>query len=351
VDAVATKALTSALVLAMYALALRGRPLTALQVGLCIAYWLVGFRLGYDILMYRNLIEEGRLDRYGPIWATLQLIYGMTGLWWIVHVTILCFIAWPIAELARRTAWPSLALAMMATLPGIGFDYLSLLRQALATAFVIAFHLQTLRGNWRWAIAAACLAYLAHPAAAFALAVLLLIHLRTNLRRLAIAAVAVLAALGSVATAAPDFFEAQVGNIAFLLARYLIVDAVAENETGTKLAMFWAAVLMTPMLLQALARPRAVLEKPFLTTIAFVAGYALLILVSGATVRLLWLLLPIVIGWPLAALCQSGPPYLINVCRGFIIASCAGAALYAVQIAPEHYWAGEYPHEVHFVPD
>lgn len=350
-DASVTKALVTGLILLLYTLALGGRRITPVHIALAIGYLLAGFRLGYDTLMYRMLLEEGRLDHYGVVWALFERLYNVTGVWWIVHATILTLITWPIAVLANRTPWPTLALAMFITLPGLGFDYLSLLRQALATALVIVFHLQASRRAWFGAAVAGAAAYLAHPAAGFALVILLFFHLRHDVKRLIIGSAAVAMALAVVIFAAPDFAQSQISNIGFLFARYLITDAVIENDSGLKLAMFWAFILTVPVLLQAVVRPKSILQAPFLVTLSFVILYGVLVTVSGSSVRLVWLLLPIVLAMPLSALVQPGPPYLINLCRGVVVAVCASAAIYVVQIAPEHYWVGEYPHEVHFAPE
>ncbi len=347
-DAVLTKSLVIGLVLLIYAQALISPRITALQAFSTVAYLLIGFRLGYDTLMYRWLIEDDRLDHYGAVWSALEILYRMTGVWWAIHASVLALVAWALVALAKRAPWPSLALAMMTTLPGMGFDYLSLLRQAMATGLVIGFHLLVRRRSWGWATLAALVAFLTHPAAAFAVAVLLLVYFRHDVKRLLLTFSLVVAAVVGVAVLAPGFVDTQVTNIGFLFARYLLAEASGEPDTGGKLAIFWAVVLMGPMLLRAAARPRSVCEPAFLATTAFVVSYMLLSAVSGMTVRLLWLLLPLAIASPLSTLVRNDPPYLVNLCRGLVITVSLAASVYVVQIAPEHYWAGDYPHEVHF---
>lgn len=347
-DAVLTKSLVIGLVLLIYAQALMSPRITALQAISAVAYLLIGFRLGYDTLMYRWLIEDDRLDHYGAVWSALENLYRMTGVWWAIHATVLASVGWALVALAKRTPWPSLALAMMTTLPGMGFDYLSLLRQAMATGLIIGFHLLVQRRSWGWATLAALAAFLTHPAAAFAVAILLLVYFRHDVKRLLLTFGILISAALSVVLFAPGFFDAQVANIGFLIARYLLAEESGEPESGAKLAIFWTILLLGPMLLRAAARPHTVFEPAFLTTSAFVAGYLLLSAVSGMAVRLLWLLLPLAIALPLSALVRNDPPYLVNLCRGLVITASLAASVYVVQIAPEHYWAGDYPHEVHF---
>ncbi|NJN00146.1 MAG: hypothetical protein HC793_00185 [Aquincola sp.] len=347
-DAGFTKSLVIGLVLLIYLQALISPRITAFQAFTTLAYLLIGFRLGYDTLMYRWLIEDDRLDHYGAVWSALENLYRMTGVWWAIHASVLAFVAWSLVALARRTPWPSLALAMMTTLPGMGFDYLSLLRQALATGMIIGFHLLAQRRSWAWATLPALAAFLTHPASAFAVAVLLLVYFRHDAKRLLLTCGLIISAIASVALLAPGFFANQVANIGFLFVRYLLAEDSGEPETGAKLAVFWAVLLLGPLLLRAAARPRFVFDPTFLTTTAFVVTYVILSAVSGMAVRLLWLLLPLAIALPLGTLVRSDPPYLISLCRGLFITASLAASIYVVQIAPEHYWAGDYPHEVHF---
>lgn len=348
-DPFLTKGLIIAIALAMYGIALTRRRLSRLLIVLCFAFLTLGAPLGYDTLMYSIMISAGGLNNYGPLWSALGAVAGWTDAWWVVHLVAYVAIVWSFVALSRRSSWPSLLLATLTTMPGLGFDFLSVMRQGLCTAFIIFYYLALRDSRYLRALVLAVLAFLAHPAGLFGVVVLVLVRFRSEPLRILMAVTATWAVVFAVSVGAPAFFESQLNNAAFLLARYLLSEDTIENETGGKLFLVWIVILAIPVLLAAIAKRIRWFSSKMFGVVMFLAAYGLLLTVSGSSVRLIWLFLPMLMAGVVSTL-TSRPrhPVLLGTRIAFATA-CFAASAFVLSVAPEYFWAGDYPHEIHFV--
>jgi hypothetical protein len=344
-----TKFFVISIAVAMYGLAYLKHRMTNVPALLSFMFLCFGAPLGYDTLMYSFLIESGGISNYGPLWATLGAVANWANAWWIVHFFTYTLIVYAFVRLARQSTWPSLALATLTTMPGLGFDFLSVIRQGLSTAFIILFYLALKESRTTKSLLFSTLAFFAHPAGLFAVTLLLLARFKSNLKHVALYILIALGTMLTVSLTLPDHFESQVNNVFFLFTRYLLSDNTIENETGVKLFIAWSIILLTPLIIAALTRRVAWFSMEISSIVLFLACYGLLLAVSGSSVRLIWFFLPVIMMTVISTL-NSGPRHRVLMpTRLFFTAICFAASAYVLSIAPEHFWAGEYPHEIHFI--
>lgn len=342
-DPFITKGLVVTIAAAMYALALLNRRLSRGLILLSFTFLATGAPLGYDTLMYRYLIGSGALDQYGPLWSFLGLVANFLNAWWVVHLIGYVVIVYAFVSLSRLSAWPSLLLATITTLPGLGFGYLGLLRQALATAFVILFYLELRKSRKMTSLLFAVLAYLSHPAGLCAIAVLLLLHLKNKLWRIGLVIGTSVAGVYLISVVAPSFFDAQFNHAMFLIARYIVSDSTVDDSSGGKLYLAWVIILATPVLVAAITKRASWFSVDMVAVVIFLTAYWLLLMVSGSSVRLSWFFLPILMFRAVALLVTRPGRYVLLPVHAFFALTCFVASAYALAIAPEYFWAGDYP--------
>lgn len=348
--ALPTKVGAVALCLAVYFFSFRTRTISTSQVGAALLLLLVGAPLGYDTLHYRELIQEAVLGYYGPLWYALGLIGALSG-WLAVYVIVYAILVLAFSRLAAWSRWPSLCFAILATAPALGLEFLSILRQGLATAFVIlAFCSVAKHRPWRsatWAL----LSVLAHPASVVPIAYVYLGRSEFPLKaRMWIAATLLTTGL-AVSLVSPETFEQLQFGVSFMFSRYIAGDAVIEGEWGRKLFLFWTLMLLSPIVMWRLLGD-SVVSVGDLVSKRFVVGilclYALLLTVSGSSVRLAWLFLPFCIA-PIA----DRLLWLRQKCGLRVPLVYAGilflATAYWISLAEGHFWVGEYSHPT-FLP-
>lgn len=349
-DPIFTKVLTITIALTMYALALFTRRLNTGLIVLGFLFFCVGAPLGYDTLMYSFIISSGGLNHYGPLWSAIGFAANWVDVWWLVNLITYILIMYAFMVLARLSVWPSLLLAALVTMPGLGFDLLSVMRQGLSTAFVILFYVALKDSRAIKSLTFATLAFFAHPAGLFAVVLLLLVRYKDNITRIGKYIAIALVVIFAISAILPDYFETQVNNITFLFARYLILDSAIENAAGRKLFLAWCAILTTPLIIAALYRRINWLSKEMYTVVLFLAAYGLLLAVSGSSVRLLWFFLPMVMATVVSTLAnRSRQRVTLLPTSIFFAVICFAASAYVLSIAPEHFWTGEYPHEIHLI--
>lgn len=344
-----TKFVVISIALTMYGMALLKHRMTNVLALLSFMFLCIGAPLGYDTLMYSFLIESGELNNYGPLWSTLGAVANWANAWWIVHLFTYILIVYAFVRLALQSTWPSLVLATLTTLPGLGFDFLSVMRQGLSTAFIIIFYLALKESRTIKSLLFSTLAFLAHPAGLFAVILLLLIRFKSNFKHIRLYIFITLVTVLTVSLTTPDYLESQIKNVSFLFARYLISDNTIENETGGKLFIAWCMILATPVFIAAITRRVAWLSMEMSSVVLFLACYGFLLAVSGSSVRLIWFFLPMILVTVISTLNSNPRQRVLLPNRLFFTAICFVASAYVLSIAPEHFWAGEYPHEIHFI--
>ncbi len=114
-------------------------------------YLLVSFPLGHDTLNYKFIIEDGYLPRYGLIWSILDAFSNFFNNWKFVHFISYVIIICSFFKLSKTLKNSNLALTILLLSPAIGFDFLSIIRQALATAAIIfAYLLGRKKSKWEY---------------------------------------------------------------------------------------------------------------------------------------------------------------------------------------------------------
>ncbi len=343
----ATKLAAVALCLAVYLFSFRTDTVSPLQIGSAMLLLLVAAPLGYDTLLYKEMIEQSLLARYGPLWRLLGVLGGYCG-WLSVYVTVYTLVLLAFWRLSGWSRWPSLCFAILSTAPGIGLAFLGILRQALATAFVIlAFRSVVARrlfGSATWTL----LALAAHPASAVPLAYVYLGRNAGPLKaRAAIAGMVLVAGL-AWATLSPETSGQILYFAAYMVAMYIAGDTVIEGDWGRKLFLFWTVMLLSPIALRRLlsdSEPPHGGPASSVTVIGTLCLYGMLVVISGSAVRIAWYLLPFAIVPITDRLMwlrhKSGlwMP-LIYACMLLL------ASAYAIYLAEGHFWLGEYSHTV-----
>lgn len=342
-----TKALTIALALAMYGIALVIRRLNASLIALGLIFLCIGAPLGYDTLMYSFIIMSGGLGHFGPLWSALGFGAFWIDIWWVIHLFTYCLIVFAFAALARRSTWPSLLFVTLISLPGLGFDFLSIMRQGLSTAFVILFYLALQQSRTIKSLSFASLAFLAHPAALFAVVVLIIARYINNITRFTKYIVLGLVILFALPALLPDYFNTQLDNITFLFNYYLLSDYKIESEAGSKLYLSWCFIIILPVLMASVYGRINWISKETAAVMLFLISYGLLLSVSGAAVRLVWLVLPFVMMIVISCLDNSQNRRKIVPFNILFAIACFSVSAYVISIAPEYFWAGAYPHEVY----
>jgi hypothetical protein len=342
---VATKLVAVALCSMVYFFSFRTDTVSPPQIGSAMLLLLVAAPLGYDTLQYKEMIQQSFLAYYGPIWHVLGFIGALCG-WLAVYVIVYALLIVAFWRLSACSSWPSLCFAILATAPGLGLEFLSILRQGLATGFVIlAFF--SVAAHRPWGSAAwALLALLAHPASVVPVAYVYLGRSEIPLKaRMWIAATFLVAGLAWSAVS-PETFEQLQSWVAFMFSRYIAGDALIEGEWGQKLFLFWALMLLSPIALRRLLG-NSVVSGGDLVSTRFVVGilclYGLLLTISGSSARVAWYFLPFCIApmtdrllW-LRQQCGLRVPL---VYAGLLFLATA----YWISLAEGHFWAGEYSH-------
>lgn len=347
-DPTLTKILTIAITLLMYALAIFERRLTNALVMLGLLYFGIGLPLGYDTLMYSFIISAGKLDFFGPLWQLLGFGATWLDIWWLPHLITFSVLVYSFAALAQRSAWPSLLFAMLVSLPGMGFDFLSIMRQGLSTAFVILFYISLTESRSAKALIFAALAALAHPVAIVVLGIITVFHSINNFSgNIKIFSILVLSFF-AILSFAPDFFQAQIIKLDFLYSSYTNVDSDAEASTGFKLYLAWSSLTIFSIVFAINSKKIYLLSYKTFTSVVFLLSYGYIVTISGATARIIWLYLPF-LSRDIVGNLSLGENYKENVRPVIIIflLLCFSISAYVLSIAPEFYWQGAYDHQVY----
>jgi hypothetical protein len=347
-DPIETKTISIALILILYGSALNRKSLSVLQVVFGLVYFFVSLPLGYDTLGYKMLIESGKITRYGMLWETLYIGVQATGFWWFIHCISGIILVYSFSRLATTSSWPSLVFAMIITLPGIGFSFLSILRQAVATAFLVNVYTGCKRGDGKSVLLNSVLAFLSHQTSLFANLVIVFLNLKSNFS-IKNKLMLIFSALLFVFITGLTNEEFSTSIIQYF--QYLIDSSVSLEmlqESGYVLSVFWICLLSLPFLIDLAYSNKIRFPGLLSINIATAVLYTSIFIVSGSGVRICWYFLPIVIF-------LNSRLLVVHSERGFggyltiiYVLICFLGSVYPIAIARDYFWRNTYDQVVDF---
>jgi hypothetical protein len=339
-DPIITKTVVVFIVLALYAFALIQRQVSRYIIILGVLYFAIGAPLGFDTIFYRNAFKTGRIIEYGFLWEAGYEFANLIDCWWVMYPIVYVILLHSFVKLSETTNWPSLVFAALVTMPGIGFNYLSILRQALASAFIIYVYLGLSGGRIKQLTWTSVLAYLAHPSAIMPLPIIaisqskfLSIGRRILLATIIIPTCAMLLLDGR-------FLGSQVVRFQYLIDNFLRSDTRIYDDNGVKLFFIWCTILLLPLITLLIVNKRVGQVAFCLSIIIYLALYGFLVTISGQAVRIAWYGLPMLIALAINMIGIEKSQYHSKVIGFVMTGLCLISSVYVVLIAPEHFWSG-----------
>lgn len=341
VDYIATKIAGAILISSLYALAMWNPKVGRAQFTLGILFFAICAPLGYDTLCYKWLIEEQSLSRFGLLWGYLEEIPNLTGVWWSIHLIVYACLLTAFYRLSQKTSNPALAFAMLATLPGLGFSFLSIIRQALATALMIHGCLEIQKKLWIRGSMIFTIAVLAHSSCLPWIMVFLTYSAFNaggdRLQRIAIISI------GFIFTGAIVFNQETLSALRYVRMFENYVEDRNAAESGKMLALFWIVIGVGSLFLRNVYMREHVGRGQNIRVAAIVVLYVALFIYLGEAIRFVWYLLPLLIFDVVGSIRPNSNNGNLNYIRLSVTVAISLLAIYPIFMAPEYYWKDQYP--------
>ena len=340
-DLTVTKFTGCLIVIILYILAIRSPIVGRAQIVFGALYFSTCGRLGFDTLAYKWLIEEQRLGRFGWLWEHLGNLYDLTQIWWSIHLFVYTILVTSFYRLSATSAYPSLVFAMFISLPGIGFSYLSVVRQALAIGLLIHGFIELRKRSWFSGVVLMLTAVLSHSSCFPWVIGFSVMSLReTYLKKVQIILISGLSLmLSAFILSIEPIFE----NLRF---RVLIDGYVSDQrvtESGAWLTTFWIVLGAISILLKYINDAKGANWIITLRIVCICGMYTFAFVRYGELVRIVWYALPLLVCDVVGYFKSNQKTGVSDLIRLATISSVCLLSMYPLYVAPDHYWQNQYP--------
>jgi hypothetical protein len=339
-----TKVLSIALILCMGLASLTSKRLNLLTIFVAFTFYIVSFPLGHDTLNYIQIFEADELSRYGIIWGGIDYIAKLFESWIFIYAITYAIIVFATYKLAVKSMNPSLLFIGVTLSPSIGFDFLSIVRQGLATAMLMLAYSYYLSSKGRLVVptAIASIAVLSHTASIIAPAIFFLksinnIPKKNVISLLLFSIIAILLVSFFFGKPILDFFYLQ---LPYMIDSYIL----SRDESvpgGRFIFLYWILILSLDQLLKLIFNLKICLFK-INRLIIFITFYFAFLSISPPMARIIWFIMPIVLFHYINDV-ESRLSYAIRDLHRFLFVTLLlSASIYGVFISRDSFWSGAY---------
>jgi hypothetical protein len=340
-DFITTKLAGCSIVVILYILAIRRPAVSTAQLVLGSLYFSLCGRLGFDTLAYKWLIEEQRLGRFGWLWEYIGNLYELTQMWWSIHLLVYTILVTSFYRLSAISSYPSLAFAMLMSLPGVGFSYLSIMRQALAMGLATHGFLEFRKRSWFAGVVLMLSAVLSHSSCFPWVVGFAIVSLPKNYKKYF--QIGVIVGLGLLLSALILLVEPIFENLRFQILIEGYVSDQRTIESGFWLTAFWIVLGAISILLKHINGSEIANRLITLRIICICGMYAFAFIRYGELVRLVWYGLPLLVCDIVGCFKLDQKTGVSNIIRLTTTSSVCLLSMYPLYVAPDHYWQNQYP--------
>ncbi len=306
----------------------------------CMFFFISCFPLGHDTLNYKFIIEDGYLPRYGIIWQTLYIISTFIKWWKIVHIISYSLILLSFFLLSKSVKQSALLFTSLVLSPAIGIDFLSIVRQGLATAFLIfGFLMRNRKSKLEYLFY--FIAILTHVTSIVFPLYLLILKL-IEIQKKSITRFFILGL---------TFFVLFCIAIIFIV-KFELIDPVhflefyvlsKDGEPGGNIIFFyWMFILGLPVILKIILYNEQCGREIIFYALFFLLYYVFL-QISSPLGRLFWYILPVLLYNSFLSIEKYDSLNKIHfIHKHILISSNLVASFYGILISHENYWFGFY---------
>lgn len=340
-DEIVSKLAGCSIAISLYLMALRSPKIGQNHFIFGVLFFTLCSGLGYDTLSYKWMIEDESIFKFGWIWGMFGKVYSLTGIWWVVYICVYACLVPALFRLSKVTSNPALAFAMLITLPGLGFSYLSILRQGFATALLIH---GCLNFNQKYFVSGFVLLILSTLAHSSCLpwVLVFLCYQTVAFGRLKIGRLSI--ALTSLVFTAMIFSSQDILDLLRISRMYEIyVENRGASDVGQLLAYFWCGLGGSGLVLGSVRLRDKITKGSVLRVCCTLIVYITVYSVFGDGVRFAWYLLPLLVfdlvnSFKIEEHSNFGRAACYTIVLGILLLS-----LYPILNAPDYFWRNQYP--------
>lgn len=338
-----TKALSITLMLCMGLAAMVSKRLNLLTIFIAFVFYMVSFPLGHDTLNYVQIFESGQLSRFGVIWAGIDYMANLFQSWIFIHAIPYAIIVFATYKLSTKCMNPSLLFVGVTLSPAIGFEFLSIVRQGLATALLmLAYSYYLSKKKFVVPTAIASLAVSSHTASIIAPAIYFLKSIK-NIPKKDLMSLFVFLTMATLFVFA--FIGESILDIAYVQLPYMIdwyiVSRDESEQSGRFVLLYWVLILSLGNLLSLIFNLRVRLFW-LIGAIIFLTFYFALWAISPPMARIVWFILPIVLFHQINDV-ESGLSFVaLSFYRFLFLIILLSASIYGALISKDSFWNGVY---------
>lgn len=302
-------------------------------------FFILCFPLGHDTLNYKSLIEDDYLTRYGIVWESIYSFYRLFELWWIVHFIAYIIIIYSFYKISLRTTNSLFLFTILVLSPAIGFDFLSIIRQGLATSFIILGYNSSLNRS-KFKFVFYLLAILTHITAIifiipFVLRYLYRLALQSRLKLILILIIFGMALILFI----PVVISSGIVNPLYFIELYITnKDSVSS---GKFVLLYWMLAIFS-LVIYTKTVSYTLPKYNVTTAIMFFLIYFLFWKLSPPAARLMWYFLPIYFFKLIIELEKNTKISGFRNYKIAIVILTATSAYFGISIAHNNFWYGFY---------
>lgn len=294
--------------------------------------------LGHDTLNYIQIYQSNDIRRYGPIFIVFGLFADFFDSWIVFYVFTCILITSSFYLLSLKSTYPSLFFTMLITLPGIGQDFSSIMRQGLATSFLYFSYLLITSNRRLLGISSILLSVLAHATSIFPIAIIFGRNLFRIVSHNKLLSFILAFSPIYLILFVPVIFDFMIETyIPYLVENYILSRDDAP-QAGRLLLSFWIFIFIFPYLIY-ISLGVKFNASYFYQKISFLALYIFLYIITPPMARLAWYVLPLIL---LKHFIEISSNVCSKIIYGLLILTCFSVALYGIIYAPTYFWLGYY---------
>jgi len=339
-DAVNTKTIVVVIIAALYTCALLQRRISNYVKFFGALFFAIGAPLGFDTVLYKSAFKGGKIVEYGPLWEAGYNLANLIDCWWVMYPIVYVILLYSFVKLSETTNWPSLVFAALVTMPGIGFNCLSLLRQAFGVALIIYIYLDLKGGVIKRVPWISVLAYFAHPTTVMIVPIIIIFQAElVNVSR-KVFLISIALTFGVILLLNQDLINTEAVRFNNLMDNYINSDTRLYEDSGVKLFLMWCLILLIPSITFLFVNKEGGEVVNGWIIMAYLAGYGFLLSISSQAVRLAWYGLPILFVLSINKIGKAKNRQHYKVIGLMMAVLCFVSSVYVVLIAREHFWSG-----------
>lgn len=294
----------------------KSKTITSAQIFVGYLFLLSAVPLGHDTLQYYINFQSGFISNYSIIWNLMNKLPNF----FLMYIIVFFIIIYSFAKLVRGYHYSSLLFYILIITPSLGLEYTSILRQGLATAFVVLLFLNRSR------ITLFAMALLSHSSGASSFIIL---NNKIKFGLLFITPLILFTDIGN------SYLIEVYERLTYLVVHYLI-NVQNSITSGRFLFAYWSIILsmFCMMSFRIFSKRKSILCLYLVLTTWML--YFILFNIEPVSVRIIWMFLPIL----LLKISHLVQPYKLNWI--FISSMSFTMAFVHILNAKGYYWLGKY---------